>query len=90
MARMGHAHMEQANRIDSEVGYGLPVGSRFVGTRIGFSTSEYRRNYRVGYNLEVLDRRALDFMLGLDAERCESPTLNGGDNGVAGRTTLGW
>ena len=43
-------------RLDSEVGYGLPVGSRFVGTpRVGVRTSEYGRDYRLGYGLQVLE-----------------------------------
>ena len=45
----------QGNRLDGEVGYGLPVGSRFVGTpRVGFSTSEYGRDLR----LRLRPRRA--------------------------------
>ena len=44
LARGGFA---QGNQLDGEVGYGLPVGTRFVGTpQVGFSTSEYDRNYR--------------------------------------------
>ena len=36
-------------RLDTEVGYGLPIGRRFVGTpRIGVRTSEYGRDYRLG------------------------------------------
>ena len=42
--------LAQGNRVDAEAGYGLPVGSRLAGTpRIGFTTSEYGRDYRVGY-----------------------------------------
>ena len=52
MAGMAHGGLAQGNRFDGEVGYGLPVGSRFVGTpRVGFATSEYGRDYRVGYGL---------------------------------------
>ena len=36
-------------RLEGEIGYGLPVGSRLVGTPwIGFGTSECGRDYRVG------------------------------------------
>ena len=46
-------------RLDGEVGYGLPVGSRFVGTpRVGFSTSEYGQDYRAGYGLGLLNRES--------------------------------
>ena len=45
-------------RLDTEVGYGLPVGSRLVGTpRVGLRTSEYGRDYRVGYGVQILARR---------------------------------
>ena len=41
-------------RLDTEVGYGMPIGSRFVGTpRAGVRTSEYGRDYRVGYEMQV-------------------------------------
>ena len=50
------------------------MGSRFVGTpRVGFSTSEHGRDYRVGYGLGVLDRGSLTFELGIDAQHRESP-----------------
>ncbi len=43
--------------------------------RAGFGTSEYGRDYRVGYGLAVLDRESLSFDLGVDAQRRESPML---------------
>ena len=91
MAGMAHGGLAQGNRFDGEVGYGLPVGSRLVGTpRVGFSTSEYGRDYRVGYGLGVLDRESLNVELGVDAQRRESPMLGGTSNGVLGRASLGW
>ena len=88
---MAHGGLAQGNRLDGEVGYGLPVGSRFVGTpRVGFSTSEHGRDYRVGYGLDVLDRENLNVELGVDAQRRESPMLGGTSNGVLGRASLGW
>ena len=91
MAGMAHGGLAQGNRFDGEVGYGLPVGSRLVGTpRVGFSTSEYGRDYRVGYGLGVLDRESLNFDLGVDAQRRESPMSGGASNGVLGRASLGW
>ena len=47
-------------RLDTEMGYGLPISSRFVGTaRIGVRNSEYGRDYRLGYGLEPgVDRHA--------------------------------
>ena len=33
------------DRVDAEVGYGLPVGAQFVGTpRLGVTTSQYGRD----------------------------------------------
>ena len=91
MAGMAHGGVAQGNRLDGEVGYGLPVGSRFVGTpRVGFSTSEYGQDYRVGYGLGVLDRESMNFELGVEAQRRNSPVLGGTSNGMLGRATLGW
>ena len=91
MAGMANGGLASGNRLDGEVGYGLPVGSRLVGTpRVGFSTSEYGQDYRIGYGLGVLDRERLNLDLGVDAHRRESPMLDGTDNGFLGRATLGW
>ena len=62
------------NASDTDLGYGLPVGSRFVGTpTVGFGTSEYGRDYRLGYSLGVLQDGATRFEVGVDAQRRESP-----------------
>ena len=91
MTGMAHGGVADGNRLEGEVGYGLPVGSRFVGTpRVGVSTSEYGRDYRIGYGLGVLDRERLNLELGVDAHRRESPMRDGTDNGFLGRATLGW
>ena len=79
------------DRVDAEVGYGLPVGARFVGTpRVGLTTSPYGRDYRFGYGLRVLDQGKVSFELGVDAQRRESATAGGARNGLLGRATLGW
>ena len=63
-------------RLDTEVGYGLPLGARFVGTpRVGLRTSEYGRDYRIGYGVEVLEQGRLRLQLGVDAERRVSPVF---------------
>ena len=91
MAGMAHGGLASGNRLDGEVGYGLPVGRRFVGTpRVGFSTSEYGQDYRAGYGLGLLDRESLAFELGVEAQRRNSPMLGGTSNGMLGRATLGW
>ena len=102
MGGMGqnHLHGGGGNRLDTEVGYGLPIGTRFVGTpRVGLRTSEYGRDYRVGYGMQVLEQGRLNLQLGIDAERRESPMLyglgqgaerSGADQRVMGTASLGW
>ena len=91
MAGMANGGLASGNRLEAEVGYGLPVSRRFVGTpRVGVSTSEYGRDYRIGYGLGVLDRERLNLELGVDAHRRESPMLDGTDNGALARATMRW
>ena len=91
MAGPADASFASGNRLDTEVGYGLPVGSRFVGTpRMGFAASEHGRDYRMGYGLTLLERETLSFELGVDARRRDSSMQAGADNGFLGRATLGW
>ena len=91
MAGMAHGYLQQGNRLDGDVGYGLPVGQRFVGTpRVGFSTSEYGQDYRVGYGLGVLDGESLTFNLEVEAQRRNSPMLGGTSNGLLGQASVGW
>ena len=86
-----HQMYGSGDRVDAELGYGLPVGARFVGTpRFGLTTSPYGRDYRVGYGLGVLDRSDVNFELGVDAQRRESAMDGGASNGFMGRATLGW
>ncbi len=78
-------------RVDAEVGYGLPVGARLVGTpRVGLTTSPYGRDYRFGYGLGVLEQGKVSFELTAEAQRRESATAGEVSNGVMGRATLGW
>ena len=70
---------------------GLLVGGRFVGTpRVGLTTSEYGRAYRMDYGMTLLGQGALGFELGVDAQRRETPAAGGTDNGVLGRATVLW
>ena len=89
---MGSHQMYGAgDRVDAEVGYGLPVGARFVGTpRVGLGTSQYGRDYRFGYGLGVLEQGKLIFELGVDAQRRESPMHGEASNGFRGQARLGW
>ena len=78
-------------RLDAEVGYGLPVGRRFVGTpRLGVVTSGMERDYRLGYGLGVLEGGPLNFELAIDAQRREIPLTRGVNHGVAARASVRW
>ena len=91
MAGMAHGSLASGNRLDGEVGYGLPVGRRFVGTpTLGVGTSADGRDYRLGYRLGALGGAGTAFELGVEAHRRESPMLDTADNGFLGRATVGW
>ena len=46
-------------QLDTEVGHGLPIGTRFVRTPpAGVRTSEHDRDYRIGYGMQVPWRHA--------------------------------
>ena len=81
----------QAGRVDAELGYGLPVGRRLVGTpRVGFGTSAYGRTYQLGYSLGALETEKMDLELGVEAQRRERPLRTGSDVGVLGRARVRW
>ena len=91
MAGLADGGLGSGNRLDTEIGYGLPVGSRFVGIpRVGFAATPYGRDYRMGYGLTLPERQTLNVELGVDARRRESPMQNGADHGFLGRAVLGW
>ena len=57
------------SRLESEVGYGLKLGQRFVGTpRMGVRTSQYGRECRVGYSVTALDQGTVNLEQRADAE----------------------
>ena len=93
MSGMGQNALRGAggNRLDTEVGYGLAIGSRFVGTpTLGVGTSADGRDYRLGYRLGALGGAGTAFELGVDAQRRESPLQGGTDHGALARATLRW
>ena len=91
MAGMAPGVAAAGNRLEAELGYGLAVGSRLVGTpRFGVTTSEYGQGYRLGYGLTVLEGGGLGFGLGVDAHRRVSPGQGGTVHGVGGRLTARW
>ena len=91
MAGLAHGRLASGTRFDGEVGYGLPVGRRFVGTpTLGVGTSAYGRDYRLGYRLGALGGAGTAFEFGVDAQRRESPLQGGTDHGALARATLRW
>ena len=90
--RGSHEMYEAGGRIDAEVGYGLPVGARFVGTpKVGISTSAYGRDYRVGYGVRLLEQEKVSFELGAEAQRWDNPMQQSkASNGFMGQATFGW
>ena len=91
MAGLAPGGVADGTRLDAELGYGLAVGRRFVGTpTLGVGTSAYGRDYRLGYRLGALNREALNVELGVDAQRRERPLPGGTDHGALARATLRW
>ena len=82
----------------TEVGYGLPIGRPFVGTpRVGVRTSEYGRDYRMGYGVQVLEEGPLRLQLGIEAQRRVSPVFGllenawgAADQRVVGQASVEW
>jgi len=84
--------MLAGNRLEeAELGYGLPVGSRLVGTlRFGLATSTYGQDYRLGYGLRVLQVGETSFEFGINARRRKIPPYGGADHGGLARLTASW
>ena len=85
--------MHGGNRLDADIGYGLPLGARFVGTpTLGFGSSEYGRRYRTGYRVQMLEKAKLQLQLGIDAERVDRPvfaTTGAGEHAEADKRVIG-
>ncbi len=91
MAGMSPNGAASGNRLEAELGYGLPLGPGLVGTpRFGMGTSEYGRDYRLGYGLTLVETGAASFELGVDAHRRESFAQGAAEHGVQGRLTARW
>ena len=90
MAGLAQNGVADGTRLDAELGYRLPVGSRLVGTpTVGVGTSERGRDYRLGYRLGALGGAGTAFELGVDAERRERPLPGGTEHGARARATVG-
>ena len=69
---------------EGEIGYGLPVGSRFVGTpRVGLTTSEYGRDYRRVSVQATVDTSAVLLILPQDLVPCSPASRSPDCAGVA-------
>ena len=91
MARLAPTSRAPGSRVLADVGYGMAVGSRLVGTpKLGIVTSELSRDYHLGYRLSVLPDAPLFFELGVNAQRRKRPGLAGPDHGVIGQLTARW
>ena len=91
MAGMAPGSVANGNRVEAEVGYGMPVGGRFVGTpKLAFGTSQTGRDYQLGYSLGVLRRESLQFDLGAHAQLRESELASGTDRRVLVQARLSW
>ena len=91
MAGFNAAGFAPGDRFLGEVGYGLPLGIRFVGTpRLSFGTSEYGHDLRLGYGMTMLETGVLRFDFRLDAQRRNSLLHETPDQALLGNLTLGW
>ena len=69
----------------------MPVGGRLVETpSFGIGTSDYGRDYRLGYGLTVAQGGAMHFDLGVYANRRESPSQGTAEHGVGSRLIARW
>ena len=91
MAGMAAGGGADGTRLEAEVGYGLAVGRRFVGTpTLGVGTSEMGRDYRLGYRLGAFGSAGTAFELGVEAQRRERPLVGSTDQGALARATVRW
>ena len=91
MAGMGSGGYALGSRLDADLGYGLPLGRRLVGTpQLGYAASGQGQSYRVGYRIGTLASQSVKVELDLAAQRRASSFANGADNGILGRATLSW
>ena len=63
-------------RLDTKIGYSVPIGRRIVETpRVGVRTSEYGRDYRMRYGIQVFEEGPLRLQLGVEAKRLVGPVF---------------
>ena len=70
MARLTAEGPAAGGRLEAELGYGMPGGSRLVGMpSFGIGASGHGRDYRLGNGLTVAQGGAMHFNLGVYANR---------------------
>ena len=81
------------DRLEAELGYGMPVGGRWVGMpRFGIGTSDYGRDYRLGYGLTVCSAgRRHGVSISVSTPIAARVWAQGtAEHGVLGRLTARW
>ena len=91
MGGVGAHQTAGGNRLDSRVGYGLPLGSRLVGTpQFGVLNRQHGRSYRVGYAIRPRNADKLQIEIGIDAERRDRGGLGPAANSIRTGANVSW
>ena len=91
MAGMAHGGMASGNRLEAELGYGLPGrGTAGRHAAVRHRNLRTRTDYRLGYGLTVLQRGSMNFELGIEGTRRESSMQGVTDHGALARLTARW
>ena len=91
MGGIGAHQTAGGNRLDSRVGYGLPLGSRLVGTpQFGVLNGQHGRSYRVGYTIRPRNVDKLQIEIGIDAERRDRGGLGPAANSIRTGANVSW
>ena len=91
LAGLGAGNPATGQRMDVDLGYAIPIGSRLVGTpAFGVRTSSSGRDYRLAYSLGTAPVGAVTFRFGLDAVRHTRIGHTDANHRLGGRFTLNW
>ena len=91
MGGIGAHQTAGGNRLDSRIGYGLPLGSRLVGTpQFGVLNGQHGRSYRVGYAIRPRNADKLQIEIGIDAERRDRGGLGPAANSIRTGANVSW
>ena len=87
----GSYYEPEGHLLDAQLGYGLPIGTRFVGTPpFGVTMSVYGRNYRLGYAMGTIQRETVTRDIRSDTRVRQGSLVGGTDKGFIGRASLSW